>query len=115
MTYRVLVDDNFHYMDEGERYELGRFDSLDGAIAACRKIVDDFLRGQYEPGMAASELYSRYRSFGEDPFVVPPDAPRPFSAWDYARERCAELCGDPEAADGPQGPADGSGGPGQNA
>jgi hypothetical protein len=27
--YRVMVDDNFHYMDESERYTLGEFKTLD--------------------------------------------------------------------------------------
>jgi hypothetical protein len=43
MRYTVLVDDNFHYMDKDERYSLGEFESLDAAIAVCKKIVDDCL------------------------------------------------------------------------
>lgn len=31
--YRVMVDDNFHYMDEDERYELGIFSTADEVIA----------------------------------------------------------------------------------
>jgi hypothetical protein len=38
--YLVLVDDNYHYMDPDERWTLGRFATLDEAIAACRQLVD---------------------------------------------------------------------------
>jgi hypothetical protein len=41
-------------------------------------------------------LHDLYKSFGDDPFVVPADpkaAPVTFSAWDYARERCAVIEG----------------------
>ena len=32
MPYVVMVDDNFHYMDEGERYKHGEFADADVAI-----------------------------------------------------------------------------------
>ncbi|MBX7484134.1 hypothetical protein [Qipengyuania qiaonensis] len=88
----VYVDDNYHYMDEDERYCLGTFNSLDGAVAACRKIVDEFLQGN--PAKTAGELYDQYKSFGEDPWIRGPSLGSenpPFSAWDYARQRCDEL------------------------
>ena len=92
MSYTVLVADNFHYMDENERYTFGEFESLDTAIAACKTLVDDFLKANYKPGMTAEELYDAYTSFGEDPFIVGAGAMRPFSAWDYAKTRSEELC-----------------------
>jgi hypothetical protein len=43
--------------------------------------------------MSAEELWDSYKSFGEDPFIQSVDvAPVRFSAWDYARGRCADLC-----------------------
>ena len=57
MSYTVLVDDNFHYMDADERYTHGEFESLDAAIIACKEIVDDYLRSALEPGMPAGKLY----------------------------------------------------------
>jgi hypothetical protein len=92
MSYQVLVDDNFHYMDEDERYVLGEFQSLDSAIKACKKIVDEFLAANYKPGMTAKDLYDSYVSFGEDPFIRGSGTEKVFSAWDYAEARCAELC-----------------------
>ncbi len=99
MSYTVLVDDNFHYMDESQRYTLGEYPSLAAAIQACQAIVDDFLLSALKPGMTAGRLYSQYTAFGEDPFIIPPpgEPPRPFSAWDYARERCQALCPGPLA------------------
>ncbi len=91
MKYEVFVDDNFHYMDEDERYKLGEFDTEEEAIAACKKIVDEFLLTNYEPGMGEKDLYDSYTSFGEDPFMRP-GSPGSFSAWTYAKERCSELC-----------------------
>jgi hypothetical protein len=88
-----MVDDNFHYMDESERWELGVFASAEAALAACRRLVDRSLVESYKAGATASELFEHYKSFGDDPFIVAlDDAPRlKFSAWTYAQERAAEL------------------------
>ena len=93
MTYRVLVDDNFHYMDEAERYELGAFASLDAALAAAQAVVDAYLRTAHKPGMTARALYESYTAFGDDPFIVAPDQRSvSFSAWEYAKRRCDDIC-----------------------
>ena len=91
-AWTVYVDDNFHFMDEDERYCLGTFDSLEAAEAACREIVDRSLRGS--PAKTADELYKHYRLFGEDPWIKGPSPAsdtQPFSASAYARQRCKEL------------------------
>jgi hypothetical protein len=95
--YRVIVADNFHYMDESKHYTLGEFNTLETAIAACRKIVDDDLDHSFKPGMTAKELYEFYTLFGEDPFVrATPDQPAStFRAWHYAKQRAFEICGIP--------------------
>ena len=87
MPYRVFVDDNFHFMDESERYALGEFATLDQAVAACQRLVDAFLGAAYTPGMSAAELTAQYATFGEDPFIVSGDGRVPFSAHAYANER----------------------------
>ena len=92
-VYIVYVDDNFHYMDEEERYEKGRFDSPADAIACCKEIVEASLREVYRPGMTADELYAAYTGFGEDPFIVGGESRVPFSAWTYAKTRCTEIAG----------------------
>ncbi len=92
--YTVLVDDNFHYMDEDERYKAGEYTNYERAVTRCKQIVDASLRQGYQPGITGQELYKAYRGFGEDPFITPdpPDGQPPFSAWAYAKDRCAEMC-----------------------
>jgi hypothetical protein len=91
--YKVVVDDNFHYMDEDERSEHGTFATAAEALDACRRRVDESLLAEFKYGDTADELYERYASFGDDPFVVAlGDAPKvEFSAHIYARERAHEL------------------------
>ena len=95
--YDVLIDDNFHYMDESEPIHPGVFATADEAVAACKTIVDQFLAGAFKLGMTAAALYQQYVGFGDDPWIAPLDpntAPAvSFSAWDYARARCAAIAG----------------------
>jgi hypothetical protein len=95
-SYEVLIDDNFHYQDESERVSHGVFATADEALAACRSIVDGFLTDAFKPDMSPDALYKYYMGFGDDPFVVPvdpKDASVRFSAWEYAKERCAVIAG----------------------
>jgi hypothetical protein len=96
-TYTVYVDDNFHYMDDGERYTLGEFADCQSACAACRGIVDTFLAGA-DHDCTARQLYGKYMAFGEDPWIGSADPECRFSAWKYAEQRCAELAARPEPA-----------------
>ena len=96
MRYRVLVDENFHCKGRSHRYALGDFATYAEAFAVCKEIVDRFLRHEHVAGMPASALYFRYMMFGREPFLVSAadeaEMQPGFSAWDYARERCGELC-----------------------
>jgi hypothetical protein len=87
--YKVMVDDNFHYMEEDERDESGTFSTIEEAIAACKQIADDSLRHLAQgKNYTADGLYDCYVSFGSDPFIVALDSRdgRPsFSAWNYAK------------------------------
>ncbi len=90
----VRVADNFHYMDEDETYTHGQFETWPEAVAAAKEIVDRCLAEYHQPGMTADALFSQYTSFGKDPYISPvPDGEARFSAWDYAKQRCAVLCG----------------------
>jgi hypothetical protein len=91
-SFSVLCDDNFHYRDETERYKVGDFDTLAAAISACQRVVNGYLDEALEVDMSAAALYESYIGFGPDPFIVGADDAVPFSAWDYARQRCQELC-----------------------
>lgn len=98
--YTVLVDDNYHYMDESERYTMGKYTSPEAAITACKKLVDDFLEASCKGLEPSSEkLYEHYVAFGPDPFIVTnePSMPKPsFSAWKYAKEQCFGRFAKPE-------------------
>jgi hypothetical protein len=94
LQYEVYVDDNYHYMDESARYSGGVFDSCGAATTKCRLIVDEFLLANYKEGMAADELLRQYKSYGEDPWILPPGDGCRFSAWDCAADRCQDICRD---------------------
>jgi hypothetical protein len=96
MPYVVMVDGNFHYMDESECYRAGEFATAEEAVARCRQIVDNYLdhAQKIKENSTATALWQSYVMFGEGPFVVANGAePVDFSAWGYARERCEERCG----------------------
>ena len=96
-SYVVMVDDNFHYMDEDERTRDSEHPTAEAAITRCKAIVDAWLdqatSNAPEP-MTASELLETYQGFGEDPFVVAPAGTQrvAFSAWEYAAARAKEIC-----------------------
>ena len=95
----VTVADNYHYMDRDEWWTLGALATADEAIAAAKALVDASLNEYYELGVTADELFAQYTMFGDDPFVVAQDGERVgFSAWDYARMRCAEMVAEGPAA-----------------
>ena len=80
-SYTVLVDDNFHYMDESERYTSGKYKTEEEAILKCKSIIDEYWEGAYEEGMTADQLYRSWITFGEDPFIHGVN----FSSSDYAK------------------------------
>jgi len=96
--FEVLIDDNFHYMDLEYRSSGGTFATEAEAIAVCKRIVDNCLQEQMQPGMDAVALLEHYHAFGDDPFIVvrhnddeAPTDDSGFSAWDYAEERCGTV------------------------
>jgi hypothetical protein len=92
--YKVVIADNFHYMDESENVTHGHFDTLEEAIAACKLIVEESLWHHHKPGIRAEDLYGSYTSFGDDPYIVSSEISGvAFSAWDYAKQRAQEICG----------------------
>ena len=70
--YRVMIDDNFHFMEQDERAEHGTFNTAADAIAAAKALVDASLKHLFKPGMAADALLEEYFAFGQDPFVMAP-------------------------------------------
>lgn len=81
-----MVDDNFHYMDEDERYQAGEFDTPQEAINLCKEIVEASI--QYEDGKSPEELFATYCMFGEAPFIIGDVS---FSGREYAKEYIKQL------------------------
>ena len=84
--FKVFVDDHFHYQNEDERYEHGEYDTIEEAVAECKKIVDRSLNNLLE-NCSLEELKEKYYMFGEDPFIEGGD----FSASTYAEEQIKKL------------------------
>ena len=85
--YIVMVDDNFHHMDENERYKYGEYGTPEEAIEICKKIIEKSI--VYKKGDTPKKLYSGYCMFGEDPFIIGDIG---FNARSYAKEYCKRLC-----------------------
>lgn len=92
MTFKVFIDDKFHSMDESERILHGEYDSYETAVSVCKEIVDECLEQNFKPGVTSEGLYAWYKGMGDDPFILPGRSSGAFSAWDYAKEKCSELC-----------------------
>jgi hypothetical protein len=75
-------------------YKVGEFADCEPAIAACRKIVDDFLV-QHNSG-TAEEMFATYRSLGEYAAVATRDETCVFWPWKYAEQRCHEMVAERE-------------------
>lgn len=88
--YTVYVDDNFHQGDEKERYKLGEYDTRAAALSACKARVEEYFERIPKGRYSFHELWQGYMLYGEDPFIVDDDDVKPFSAWEYAKQRCRE-------------------------
>ena len=88
-----MVDDNFHFMDEDERYCAGEFATYEEALAAAKRIVEESVATS--DSSSVEDLIGGYEGFGEDPFIVAvggaPEPRRRFSAWGYAKRYARAL------------------------
>jgi hypothetical protein len=93
VTYAVRIAEHSAYMDaESPPRPGGTFPTREEAEAEARRIVDRSLDELYRPPMGAEEFFRLYTLYGDDPYVVPEHGPQRFSAMEYARRRCRELC-----------------------
>lgn len=98
--YCVLIDNNFHYMDEERRSHLAVYSNYEDALERAKEITrKSVLRNKRE---CAEDTYDYYTDFGDDPFIqAVGGAPAPeerFSAWGYADRYSKELHGEVDAA-----------------
>ena len=76
---------------------IGEYATLEEAVAASKRAIDEFLQREFKEGMAAVQLYAQYQEFGEVPCVFRDDGLTMsipgFNHWQYADARCLEICG----------------------
>jgi hypothetical protein len=91
-NYLVKVDDNYHYMDEGERYDAGSYPTLEEATKRCEEITIKSLKHLCEKGIDAGKLMAQWAMFGDDPFIVGGTEEAPFSARKFvSNELCSKV------------------------
>jgi hypothetical protein len=88
--YRVIIDENFHFMDTSERYGSGVFETYEEAVAKCKEIIDEFLESALTPTDSADSLYICWQMYGENPFIDGKNL-GDFTSRQYVKERCVVL------------------------
>lgn len=77
--------------------EVGSYDSLEGAVAAAKGVVDEALKRHYVAGMSAMQLVECYRNAAEAPYLARDDEQtmnaNSFNHFQYAKTRSEEICG----------------------
>ena len=86
-TYKVWIDDHFHFMDQDERVFHGEFGTPTQAIVACQKIVDANIDSITERETDPDKAYESYICFGDDPWIQDVE----FSASEYAKIKIKEV------------------------
>jgi hypothetical protein len=107
VQYQVFTGDNFQMYDEDETYDSKVCSSQEEAITAAKSIIIKSLRWEREQSrnpQDPDELYARYTSFGDTPVIQPATEP-PFSAWDFAKLQCQEICQEPLLRERPWTPS----------
>lgn len=98
--FKVRIHDLHHFADPEYEYSAGTFDTLEEAVAECKKIIEEQLPKAYKEGMTPQKLYSDFIHWGEEPYIVAPgyiwgpDDPD-INAIAYFKERACEICGAP--------------------
>ena len=92
--FHLRVYDNYHYMDESEAYNHGKYNTYEDALIAAKAIVDEFFEENWKRGINPDDLIGQYSLYGEDPVILPnePGKQERFSARTYANTSAAEIC-----------------------
>ena len=88
--YKVIVDDNFHFMEKSESYSSGVYDTYEEAVVKCKEIIDGFLESAKNTDENTEQLYSTFVMYGETPHIHG-EKLGDFSATNYAKQRCKEM------------------------
>lgn len=91
--WRVMVSDNFDFMDDDAPSCAGSYPTYEAALARAKGIVEASIKNSQ--GTTADEIYDHYTSFGDDAFILAPAGtkqPEPlFSSWTYAEELAGKV------------------------
>ena len=90
-SYEVIVANDFLLNGNEYEYKL-TFSDKEKAIAACKKIIDDFLAQHCKKGMSSEQLNNLYSVFSEHPWVFSSAESDIFDEYKYIAGRCKELC-----------------------
>ena len=71
MSFKGIVAENSHFMDEKANRDGGSFDTLEEAVAKAMQIVDNSLMEAFAAGGSEKEFYEHYMRWGDDPFSSP--------------------------------------------
>ena len=93
MVLTTLFTESFAHHGE-DRRSTGDFATPAHAHQAVIMQIDEDLRSYLQTGQSALALFDLWSVFGDDVFIVPDSAIRPFSATDYARLRCVQFTAD---------------------
>lgn len=81
---------------QAEVRRIGEYGTLEGAIEASKRVIDEFLQGVLESEMTAADLFSLYSDCGEVPIIFD-DGDKTlnvsgFNHYSYAMNRCGVMC-----------------------
>jgi hypothetical protein len=91
--WRVMVSDNFDFMDDDAPSCAGSYPTYEDALARAKGIVEASIKNSQ--GTTADEIYDHYTSFGDDAFILAPAGTKQpeslFSSWNYAEELAGKV------------------------
>jgi len=92
----VILANNVNEANDQVR-RFGEYKTLDDAVSAAKRLVDDFLMREFKPGILPSMLFASYQNFGEVPYIFSDEDDKTmnvsaFNHFQYALARCSEIC-----------------------
>ena len=89
--YSVDVFSERRPLNESPWLHIDKFDDLNQAINACKKIVDDFLRSRANLAESANQLATNFLHHGDVPMINGAENLNCFDIYDYLMQRCDEI------------------------
>jgi hypothetical protein len=90
--------ESYNKADSAEKAlrHVGDYATLEDAIAASKKEIDESLMREFKAGMSASQLFGNFQAYGDMPCIFRTDdktlSNLGFNALVYAKEASAKLC-----------------------